>query len=181
MKVTELNIVGVLLFDPAVHSDARGHFFEMFQARRYADHGLTGPWTQDNVSRSGKGTLRGLHFQYPSQPGKLVSVLRGRVFDVAVDIRRSSPTFGRWVGAELDDEGHAQLWVPPGFAHGFQVLSECADLDYKCSISFWSKADEGCIRFDDPAIGIDWPLAIGTLNERDASAPLLSDAPTLPT
>jgi dTDP-4-dehydrorhamnose 3,5-epimerase len=124
---------GVLLVEPKVFGDGRGFFYESYQQRRYAEAGIPGPFVQDNVSRSARGTLRGLHFQHPRAQGKLVSVLAGAVFDVAVDIRRGSPTFARWFGVELSGENKRQLWVPPGFAHGFCVLSETADFAYKCT------------------------------------------------
>lgn len=179
MKVTELGIPGVLRFEPKVHGDARGFFFESFHAGRYAEAGLTLPFVQDNLSRSGRGTLRGMHFQEPRAQGKLVQALSGAVYDVAVDVRKGSPTFGRWVGCELTEENRHQLWVPPGFAHGFCVLSETADFFYKCT-DVYAPEHEGSVRWDDPDIGIRWPIEAPLLSAKDAQAPLLRDAPLLP-
>src|SRR5262249_17049762 len=133
MKVTETSLPGVLLIEPKVFGDARGFFLETFQAARYAEAGIHLPFVQDNLSRSNKAPLRGLHFQEPTPQGKLVQVLAGAVWDVAVDVRSGSPTFGKWVGVELSADNRRQLWVPPGFAHGFCVLSESADFLYKCT------------------------------------------------
>lgn len=173
MKVAETVLPDVLQIEPAVHGDERGHFFEFFQQERYAEFGIAGPWTQDNISRSEKGVLRGLHFQLPRPQGKLISALTGCIFDVAIDLRRSSPTFGKWVGVELSSDKRNQLWVPPGFAHGFLVLSDSADVLYKCSGNYWSAGDEHSIRYDDPDIGIEWPGDIRTVNDRDLHAPFL--------
>lgn len=175
MKVTALAIPEVQLIEPTVWGDARGFFLESFRADRYAEVGIAGPFVQDNQSCSQRGVLRGLHFQWPNHAqGKLVSVAQGAVWDVVVDIRRGSPTFGRWVGAELSAENHHQLWVPPGFAHGFVVLSETALFTYKCT-DVYSPADEVCIRWDDPALAIDWPIATPVLSTKDAMAPALRD------
>lgn len=177
MKVTALAIPEVKLVEPKVWGDARGFFFESYRDDRYAEAGIFGPFVQDNQSFSQRGVLRGLHYQWPGRvQGKLVSVVQGRVWDVAADIRRGSPTFGRWVGAVLSDENHHQLWVPPGFAHGFVVLSETALFTYKCT-DFYSPSDEKSIRWDDPSIGITWPLQGPSLSAKDAAAPPLSDAP----
>jgi dTDP-4-dehydrorhamnose 3,5-epimerase len=177
MKVEPLSIPEVKLLRPRVHGDARGFFLETFHERLFEDAGLPVHWAQDNHSRSGYGVLRGLHYQLRNPQGKLVRVGRGRVFDVAVDIRRSSPTFGRWAGAELSDTGLEMLWVPPGFAHGFLVLSEDADFLYKCT-SLWDPDSDRGIRWNDPAIGIEWPLGgeAPQLSGRDAALPLLADA-----
>jgi len=179
VKVTPTELPGVLLVEPTVFRDVRGFFVETFQAERYAAAGIPGPFVQDNLSRSGKGTLRGLHFQEPHAQGKLVQVLRGAVWDVAVDVRKGSPHFGRWVGAELNDENRHQLWIPSGFAHGFCVLSESADFFYKCTALFAPEA-ERAVRWDDPALGIRWPVEAPRLSAKDAAAPPLSQAPVLP-
>ena len=179
MKVTPTELPGVLLVEPKVFRDVRGFFLETFQAERYAAAGIPGPFVQDNLSRSGKGTLRGLHFQEPHAQGKLVQVLRGAVWDVAVDVRKGSPHFGRWVGAELNDENRHQLWIPSGFAHGFCVLSESADFFYKCTALFAPEA-ERAVRWDDPALGIRWPLEAPRLSAKDAAAPRLSEVAVLP-
>lgn len=181
MKVTETAIPGVLLIEPKVFGDDRGFFLETFHAQRYADAGIPGPFVQDNYSRSAKGTLRGLHFQEPQPQGKLVQVVAGAVFDVAVDIRRGSPTFGKWVGVELSAENRRQLWVPPGFAHGFCVTSESADFQYKCT-ALYAPQNERSILWNDPDLGITWPLSGDPkLSAKDAAAPRLKDAPLLPT
>ena len=179
MKIVETPLPGVLLLEPKTHGDARGFFVETFHAERYAAAGITGSFVQDNWSRSTRGTLRGLHFQEPRAQGKLVRVGIGEVFDVAVDVRRGSPTFGRWFGALLSEENKRQLWVPPGYAHGFCVTSASADFLYKCT-NVYSPADERGVRWDDPAIGIEWPIAEPLLSARDSKAPLLADAPLLP-
>jgi len=179
MKVTPTELPEVLLVEPRVFRDARGHFYEGYHARRYAEAGIPGAFVQDNHSRSVRGTLRGLHFQEPRAQGKLVQVLRGRVFDVAVDIRRGSPRFGRWMGIELSDDEPRQLWIPPGFAHGFCVLSESADFFYKCTELYAPELDR-TIAWNDPAIGVRWPLAEPLLSSKDREAPLLSRAPVLP-
>ena len=179
MKVVATELPGVLLVEPRVFGDARGFFFETFHAERYAAAGIPGPFVQDNLSRSGRGTLRGLHFQEPRAQGKLVQVLQGAVWDVAVDVRKGSPHFGRWVGMELSEENRRQLWIPPGFAHGFCVLSDSADFLYKCT-EFYAPEVERAVRWDDPALGIHWPVAEPVLSAKDSAAPLLADAPVLP-
>jgi dTDP-4-dehydrorhamnose 3,5-epimerase len=179
MKVTETSLEGVLLIEPRVFADDRGCFTEMFQAARYLGAGIGGPFVQDNFSRSIKGTLRGLHFQEPHPQGKLVQVLRGAVFDVAVDIRRGSPNFGKWFGIELSDADFKQLWIPPGFAHGFCVLSDGADFVYKCTAPYVPEADRG-LCWNDPDIDIRWPISEPLLSPKDARAPRLGDAPVLP-
>src|SRR3954463_7997061 len=157
---------------PDVHGDARGFFVETFRADAWAAEGVPTGFVQDNHSRSRLGTLRGLHFQTHPGQGKLVRVARGRVFDVVVDLRRGSPTFGEWEGMELDDVSGRMLWIPIGFGHGFLVLSEVADFVYKCT-NYYDPATEAGIRFDDPAVGIEWPSGVELLySERDASAPL---------
>ena len=158
MNVIETDIPGVLIIEPKIFGDARGFFAETFQVKRYADIGIAQPFVQDNLSRSVRGTLRGLHFQHPKAQGKLVTVLRGAVRDVAVDVRVGSPTFGKHVAVDLDDENRRQFFVPRGFAHGFVVLSESADFFYKCD-ALYSPADERVLRWNDPALGIDWGIA----------------------
>jgi len=159
MNVQATALPDVLILEPRVFGDARGFFFESFNDKVFREAtGVTAPFVQDNHSRSGKGVLRGLHYQIKQPQGKLVRVVRGAVFDVAVDLRRSSPTFGRWAGVELSESNHRQFWVPPGFAHGFLVLSESADFVYKTT-DYYAPEHERCLAWNDPAIGIDWPLA----------------------
>jgi len=157
MKVIETAIPGVLLFEPRVFGDRRGWFMESWQQQRYADSGLPERFVQDNQAYSRKGVLRGLHVQHPHSQGKLVQVLVGEVFDVAVDIRRGSPTFGRWVGGRLSGENRHQFYVPPGFAHGYYVLSEEALFSYKCT-DLYHPETEFSVLWNDPEIGIEWPL-----------------------
>jgi dTDP-4-dehydrorhamnose 3,5-epimerase len=158
MKATLTAIPGVLIIEPKVFGDARGFFFESFNQQAFNDAtGTNHQFVQDNHSRSGKGVLRGLHYQTRQPQGKLVRVVRGAVFDVAVDIRPDSPAFGRWVGVELTEDNHKQMWVPPGLAHGFLVLSETADFLYKTT-DYYAPEFERCIAWDDPAMGIEWPL-----------------------
>lgn len=180
MKVEPLALADVKLLTPRVHGDARGFFLESYNARTFADAGLPTGWLQDNHSRSARGVLRGLHYQLVDPQGKLVRVTMGAVFDVAVDLRRSSPTFGRWAGAVISADNHRMLYVPPGFAHGFLVLSEAADFLYKCTTQ-WHQASDRSLRWDDPAIGIEWPLDgidAPQLAAKDAAAPLLAQAET---
>jgi len=172
-------IPGVLIIEPRIFGDQRGFFFEAYQAARYAEYGMNHPFVQDNISRSGRGTLRGLHLQYPTCQGKLVSVLRGQVLDVAVDVRIGSPTFGRHVAVELSEINRRQMWVPRGFAHGFLVLSESADFFYKCD-EYYRPADEITLRWDDPAFQIKWGIETPILSEKDAAAPTLADMQGLP-
>ena len=171
VTVRETSLPGVLVVEPAVHGDARGFFVERYHAARYAEAGIAGPFVQDNHSRSRGGTVRGLHVQRRHPQGKLVGVARGTIWDVAVDVRPGSPAFGRWVGVELSDATARQLWVPPGFAHGFCVLSETADVLYACT-EVYRPDDEGGVAWDDPELAIDWPL--GALRAFDG-APILSD------
>ena len=181
MNIIETSLPGVLLIEPRVFGDARGFFLESWNRRSFAEAGLDLDFVQDNHSRSARGVLRGLHYQIGSPQGKLVRVTNGAVFDVAVDIRRSSPHFGQWVGYELSAENHRMLWVPPGFAHGFLVLSDTADFLYKCTTLYDPPGDRG-IRWDDPAIGIAWP-DIGMapqLSAKDAVAPRLAEAEVFP-
>ena len=174
MQVVETSIPDVLIIEPKVFGDTRGFFMETFQAARYAEAGLKRPFVQDNLSRSAFGVLRGLHIQNPNSQGKLVTVLRGRVLDVALDVRRGSPTFGRHVAVELSEDNRRQFWVPRGFAHGFAVLSESADFFYKCD-DVYSPSDEFVVRWNDPALGIDWGIEAPKLSARDADAALLAD------
>lgn len=178
MKATPLAIADVILFEPKVFGDARGFFLESFNQKAFDDAtGSHYDFVQDNHSRSAQGVLRGLHYQLPPHAqGKLVRVVQGAVFDVAVDVRRSSPTFGQWVGAELTAENHKQLWVPPGFAHGFVVLSETADFLYKTT-NYYAPAFERSIAWNDPHLAIEWPLnAEPQLSAKDAQAPKWADA-----
>jgi len=176
MKVLTCDIAGLLIIEPQVFGDARGYFLETYNERRYREAGLEATFVQDNLSFSRRGILRGLHFQNPKPQGKLLQVLQGEVFDVAVDIRRSSPTFGKWHGLVLSAENKRQFYIPPGFAHGFLVTSETALFHYKCT-EMYSPNDEMAIRWDDPAIGINWPLKDPLLSERDTKAVRLADAP----
>jgi dTDP-4-dehydrorhamnose 3,5-epimerase len=165
---------GLVLLEPAVYGDERGFFSETWRADAWAAHGVPTEFVQDNHSRSRQGTLRGVHFQTSPGQGKLVRVARGTVYDVAVDLRRGSPTFGQWEAVELDDEHHRQLWIPVGFGHGFCVVSETADFVYKCT-AYYDAATEAGIRFDDPDVGIEWPAGIELLySERDRTAPTLA-------
>jgi dTDP-4-dehydrorhamnose 3,5-epimerase len=179
MKVTQTALPGVLLLEPKVFGDERGFFFESYHAGRYAEAGIPARFVQDNLSRSVRGTLRGLHFQEPNAQGKLVQVVAGAVYDVAVDIRRGSPHFGRWVGYELSAANKLQLWVPPGFAHGFCVTSDSADFLYKCTDLYNPAAERG-IAWNDPALDIPWPVEQPLLSAKDRAAPRLADAPVLP-
>ena len=177
MRVTETALPGVLLLEPRVFRDSRGAFLEVWQQERYAGLGIAPTFVQDNVSRSAAGVLRGLHVQYPQSQGKLVSVLRGEVFDVAVDIRRGSPTYLRWVGCRLSCENAHQLYVPAGFAHGFVVTSDEAVVFYKCTVPYRAEFDLS-IAWNDPEIGVEWPVAAPTLSDKDARAqPLRAIAP----
>ena len=174
MKVIETQLAGVLIIEPKVFGDHRGFFLETFQLERYRDAGIGLPFVQDNHSRSQRGVLRGLHFQRTRPQGKLVSVSRGAVYDVAVDINPDSPTCGQYVGVELNDENHRQLWVPPGYAHGFCVLSEVADFQYKCT-DYYQPEDEGGLLWNDPDVGIPWPVAEPQLSAKDQLNPRLRD------
>lgn len=181
MKVTPTAIPDVLLIEPKVFGDARGFFFESFNRRAFqAATGLDLDFVQDNHSRSGQGVLRGLHYQIEQPQGKLVRVVRGAVFDVAVDVRQGSATFGQWVGTELNEENHAQLWIPPGFAHGFMVLSESADFLYKTT-NYYAPQHERCIAWNDTDIGIQWPTTVGPLlSTKDRAGKRLVDAEVFP-
>ena len=167
MNVIETRVDGALIIEPRVFGDNRGFFLETFQANRYGEMAnIDLPFVQDNHSRSGRGVLRGLHFQKTRPQGKLVRVVRGEVFDVAVDIRKGSPTFGQWFGVILSEENKRQFWVPPGLAHGFVVISESADFEYKCT-DYYDPTDEGCLIWNDPDIGIEWPVDSPALSDKD--------------
>ena len=181
MKATATRLPEVVLLEPKVFGDARGFFYESFNRRAFREAaGIDADFVQDNHSRSARGVLRGLHYQVRQPQGKLVRVARGAVFDVAVDIRRSSPRFGQWVGELLSEENHRQMWIPPGFAHGFLVLSESADFLYKTT-DYYAPEHERCIAWDDPAIGVEWPLeGEPVLSAKDRAGALLSQADTFP-
>lgn len=179
MNLIKTELPEVLIVQPQLFGDARGFFLETYQLHRYVEHGISRPFVQDNMSRSTFGVLRGLHLQNPLTQGKLVTALRGKVLDVAVDVRRGSPNFGRHVAVELSEQNRRQLWVPRGFAHGFAVLSESADIFYKCD-DLYSPNDELAIRWDDPAIGIKWGVESPVLSAKDAAAPLLAEVKNLP-
>jgi len=174
MKVIETSLPGALVFEPQVFGDARGFFYESYNEAKYRDAGIDRRFVQSNVSRSAKGVLRGLHYQWPQPQGKLVSVLEGEVYDVAVDIRRGSPTFGRSVGVMLTAENHRHFWVPEGFAHGFCVLSEYATFTYQCTALYDAGVDAG-IRWNDAALNIDWPVSEPLLSDKDRNTPFLHD------
>jgi len=176
MNLLKCELPGLIIIEPKVFGDARGFFMETWNQRRYQEAGIDAQFVQDNISFSRQGTLRGLHFQNPSPQGKLVSVWEGEVFDVAVDLRQSSPTFGKWHGLRLSSENKRQFYIPPGFAHGFLVLSQTAMFHYKCT-DFYSPKNENTIRWDDPDIGIQWPTAQPTLSEKDAKGQRLRYLP----
>ena len=170
-----LAIPDVILVRPERRGDARGFFSETYRASAFEAAGIRGPFVQDNLARSGQGVLRGLHYQLPPHAqGKLVQVVRGAVFDVVVDLRRRSPTFGRWVGWELTADSGEVLWIPPGFAHGYAVLGDGADLAYKVTAEYQAELDRG-VRWNDPAIGVVWPLEDPVLSPRDLALPILSE------
>ena len=179
MRVTPLDHPEILLVEPDVFPDPRGFFMETWHAEKYTQHGLPEIFLQDNHSRSTRGVLRGLHYQLEHPQGKLVRVVSGEVFDVAVDIRRGSPWFGKWVGAVLSEENQQQLYVPPGFAHGFCTLSEQADFLYKCT-DIYTSGDEYGIAWDDPDIGIEWPQLDYLLSDKDLDNLRLSESNKLP-
>jgi dTDP-4-dehydrorhamnose 3,5-epimerase len=174
MKFTPTSLPEVILIEPDVYRDPRGFFLETYHQRKYAENGIAGPLVQDNHSFSRRGALRGLHAQKQRPQGKLVRAVEGEMFDVAVDIRRGSPTFARWYGAVLSGENFCQLWIPPGFAHGFCVLSETVHVEYKCT-DFYDAADELAVAWDDPAIGVAWPLRDPVLSAKDQKARRLAD------
>jgi dTDP-4-dehydrorhamnose 3,5-epimerase len=184
MNIIQTSLPGVLLIEPKVFGDARGFFLESWNRNTFASLGLDQDFVQDNHSRSGRGVLRGIHYQLNQPQGKLVRVVSGAVFDVAVDLRRASPHFGKWVGYELSDANHRMMWVPPGFGHGFLVLSEMADFLYKTTDYYAPQWDRG-VRWDDPDIGIQWPLegmpqGLPTFSAKDQVQPLLKDAEVYP-
>ena len=175
MKISRSKLKGCVIIEPRVFGDDRGFFLETFQAARYKQEaGIDLPFVQDNHSRSARGVLRGLHFQKTKPQGKLVRVVRGEVYDVAVDIRKGSATFGEWEGVILSEENKKQFWVPPGFAHGFVVLSDTADFEYKCT-DYYDPSDEGCLLWSDSDLDIPWPIANPALSAKDESAKRLVD------
>ena len=176
MKLIASDLPGCLVIEPHVFADERGFFYESFNHDKLAAHGLQPAFVQGNVSSSARGVLRGLHYQWPNPQGKLVSVLEGEVWDVAIDIRRGSPTYGRWTAVILSAENKRHFWVPEGFAHGFVALSERAVFTYLCTATYDRNADAS-IRWDDPALAIDWPVSAPLLSDKDAKAPLLADVP----
>lgn len=184
MRTIETELPGCLVIEPKVFGDDRGFFMESWNRERYAALGIGPDFVQSNLSRSAHGVLRGLHYQWPNPQGKLVSVQEGEVFDVAVDIRRGSPHFGRWTAVVLSAENKRQLWIPEGFAHGFVVLSESAQFSYLCTTPYDAQADAG-LRWDDPDLAIDWPVSTPSLSAKDAATPLLRELapdrlPTMP-
>ena len=179
LNVIKTPLEGVLLIEPRVFSDDRGFFLETWNAPRFAEAGIPQSFVQDNQSRSKQGVLRGLHYQEPDPQGKLVRCTRGAIFDVAVDIRSGSPTFGRWFGARLDEDNLNMLWIPSGFAHGFCALTDDTDVLYKCT-ALYDPQKENSILWNDPEIGIDWPVPTPLLSAKDAAAPRLAQARILP-
>ena len=177
MRVLETGLDGVVIIEPRVHGDERGFFQESWKASSYSEHGLPGKFEQANVSRSQKGVLRGLHYQCRQPQGKLVSVLEGRIFDVAVDIRPGSPCFGQWAGVELSADNHRQMYIPEGFAHGFIVLSETALFHYHCTTEYAAEFDVA-IAWNDPDIGIKWPIEPTSVSDKDRKAPALREVPS---
>ncbi|HLJ11915.1 MAG TPA: dTDP-4-dehydrorhamnose 3,5-epimerase [Planctomycetaceae bacterium] len=175
MQFLPTELAGVVLIEPRVFEDARGFFMESFHKPRFAAAGIDVEFVQDNHSRSRQGVLRGLHYQIKHPQGKLVRAIRGKVFDVAVDLRRSSPGFGRWYGCELSESNRRQMYIPPGFAHGFCVTSDVAEVIYKCT-EVYSPEDERTLLWNDPALGVDWPIASPTLSPKDERGIPLSDA-----
>jgi len=174
MKIIETKLPGVLIIEPKVFGDVRGFFKEAFQVQRYREAGIEHEFVQDNHSRSQKGVLRGLHFQITKPQGKLVSCSQGAVFDVAVDVDPESATFGQYVGIELTEDNHRQFWVPPGYAHGFCVLTDTADFQYKCT-DYYDSSDEGGLIWNDPDVAIDWPIDQPLLSDKDAKLPTLKE------
>jgi dTDP-4-dehydrorhamnose 3,5-epimerase len=176
MKITPTSLPDVLIIEPRAFEDRRGFFMETYHQKRYGQMNIHAVFVQDNLSHSIQGILRGLHYQLHHPQAKLVQAVTGSIFDVAVDIRHGSPTFGKWVGANLTDENRHQIFVPEGFAHGFCVLSETADVVYKCT-DFYAPGDEGGILWSDPGIGIDWPISDPQLSDKDSAYPCLRDVP----
>jgi dTDP-4-dehydrorhamnose 3,5-epimerase len=180
MNVIETELPGVLIIEPKSFGDDRGFFLETFQDERYREQaGISLPFVQDNHSRSRRGVLRGLHLQREHAQGKLIRVARGQIFDVAADIDPASPTFGRWVGATLSDDKHRQMWVPPGYAHGFVVLSDVADVEYKCTEYYFPQSEIGVV-WNDPDLAIAWPCEAPILSERDRRLPRLAELKRAP-
>jgi dTDP-4-dehydrorhamnose 3,5-epimerase len=182
LKIIETDLPGCVVIEPKIFGDERGFFYESFNSDRLAEHGLTPRFVQGNVSFSSRGVVRGLHYQWPKPQGKYVTVLQGEVWDVAADIRPDSPTYGRWTAVVLNAENRRHFWIPPGFAHGFAVLSETALFSYLCTETYDAAAD-AAIRWDDPTLAIDWPLSSPSLSAKDAAAPFLAQvvAERLPT
>jgi len=176
MKIFETTLPGVIVIEPKVFGDERGYFLETYQADRYRDAGIKEDFVQDNFSRSTKGVLRGLHYQLEKEQGKLIYVTSGIVFDVAVDIRQGSPTYGQYYSHVLSEDNHRQMYIPPGFAHGFCVLTDTADFGYKCT-EYYSPQHERTIRWDDPQIRVEWPLSNVILSDKDSAASILADTP----
>jgi dTDP-4-dehydrorhamnose 3,5-epimerase len=182
MKITRTQLADVLLIEPRIFEDNRGLFHEAYHFQRYAEHGVPASFVQDNISCSTRGVLRGLHYQLGRPQGKLIIAIQGKIFDVAIDIRRGSPTFGKWVGMTLAAENYFQVYIPEGFAHGFCVLSETATVLYKCT-DYYAPAEERGIRWDDPTLAINWPVAEPILSQKDGAYPTLDSlaADQLPT
>jgi dTDP-4-dehydrorhamnose 3,5-epimerase len=178
MEIFHVDIPGLIILTPRVFADDRGHFYELWNQERYRQAGITLPFVQDNFSRSKRATLRGMHIQNPLPQGKLAMVLEGEIFDVAVDLRRSSPTFGRWHGEVLSAQNKRQMYVPPGFAHGFVTLSETALFLYKCT-EYYSPQHELILQWDDPEVGIQWPIQLPLLSPKDQNGRRLRDLPGL--
>ncbi|MFH1241943.1 MAG: dTDP-4-dehydrorhamnose 3,5-epimerase [Pseudomonadota bacterium] len=176
MKVTTTKLEGVLVIEPDIFNDRRGFFMETYHRERYESSGIRAIFVQDNLSYSVRGTLRGLHYQFPHGQAKLIQVIRGAIFDVAVDIRQGSPTFGQWIGTSLSEENRRQLFIPEGFGHGFCVLSETALFTYKCS-DFYAPADEKGVLWCDADLGIEWPVKNPILSDKDCQYPALKDVP----
>ncbi len=174
MNVKETKLAGVLVLEPDVFSDERGFFLETWNSASYENAGIEGPFVQDNVSFSKRGVLRGLHFQYSQSQGKLIQILSGGVVDIVVDIRKGSPTFSQWVSEELSDANHRQMYIPPGFAHGFCVISDTAVFSYKCT-DYYNPATENGIIWNDPDLNIDWPIKEPILSPKDKEYPRLKD------
>ena len=174
MKFVPAELAGVIVVEPDVHRDSRGYFLETYNAKKYKAGGIEGPFVQDNHSRSMAGSLRGLHLQLRRPQGKLIRVIEGEIYDVAVDVRRGSPSFGRWVGVRLSGDNFKQCYVPPGFAHGFAVVSPIAQVEYKCT-DLYDPADEIGIAWNDPALAISWPVGQPFLSERDRRNPILAE------
>jgi dTDP-4-dehydrorhamnose 3,5-epimerase len=179
VKFVPAAVPGVIIIEPDVHQDRRGFFLETYHAEKYRAGGIPDVFVQDNHSRSTRGTIRGLHLQLTRPQGKLIRVIEGEIYDVAVDVRRGSPTFGQWVGVALSAENFKQAYIPKGFAHGFAVVSDIAQVEYKCT-DVYDAASEIGIAWDDPALGISWPVSNPVLSDRDTRHPRLADAPNLP-